>query len=162
MAQVDMTPAEFRGEIARIRKMFGRDSWVSVGVALDERDGGVLSFRVYTSVTTSCIFHTSADDFRTLLANITTGWANTQIERDTKTVKAIALEIIRLTAEFGTCTEAALRGSLKYSESEIARLGERAVETANQMAANGPFSIARIVGNGAPELADLAPKGAAQ
>lgn len=56
-----------------------------------------------------------------------------------KTVKALALAIIRITHEFGACTDAQLRGD--FEARDVETLGGQVVELANTMAERGPFEI---------------------
>lgn len=65
-------------------------------------------------------------------------WLAERKARSDRIVEQMALSIIRLTAEFGECTDAALRA--EYGQ-DVAELGAEALERANSMAANGPFSI---------------------
>lgn len=65
-------------------------------------------------------------------------WRAEREARSGRVIEQMALSIIRLTAEFGECTDAALRA--EYGQ-DVAELGAEALERANAMAANGPFSI---------------------
>lgn len=73
------------------------------------------------------------------LAWVEAEWEAKRAEVDTQLTKAIALAIIRLTHEFGACTDAQLRGD--FDARDVDRLGVAAVELANTMAERGPFSI---------------------
>jgi len=55
----------------------------------------------------------------------------------------MALAIIRITADTGGCSDAALRAD-GFDDAEIARLGGDAVGTADAVASNGPFSIVAV------------------
>lgn len=81
-----------------------------------------------------------ADDFATLYDEFVKAWREREVEHTTKTVSAMALEIIRLTDELGECSDAALRAS-NFSTLEIQRHGAAACEAAERMALKGPFRI---------------------
>lgn len=54
-------------------------------------------------------------------------------------LRKMALDIIQITADQGSCTDRALR--MNFDQSEIDSLGKDAAALATEMAANGPFSI---------------------
>lgn len=78
-------------------------------------------------------------DWAELFANIRAEWDKRKAEHRAKTVRKMALEIIRLTAEFGECTDAALRG--EFSPEDVEFYGAEAVKDADEIAGNGPFAI---------------------
>lgn len=86
-----------------------------------------------------------ADTFEELLAAIKALWAESADRYHAERVRKMALAIIRITAEQGICTDAALRAG-EFSDSELKRYAEEAIADANEIASNGPFSIARIAG----------------
>jgi len=66
-----------------------------------------------------------------------------------QTVEEMALEIIRIQSLFGSCTDTALRP--KFG-SNVALYAKAAADKANQMAADGPFTVLMTSGaNGAPD-----------
>lgn len=83
-------------------------------------------------------------DPMTALAEVEAEWEAKRAEVDTQLTKAIALAIIRLTHEFGSCTDAQLRAD--FDVRDVERLGAAAVELANTMADRGPFSIEAVGG----------------
>lgn len=85
-----------------------------------------------------------ADDWQDAFDEMRERWAEMREHTEAGTIKRMALAIIRLTAEQGECTDAALRAEL--SPGDVDRFGERAVTLADEMASNGPFSIVRTVG----------------
>jgi len=60
------------------------------------------------------------------------------------TIKSMAFAIIRLTAEQGECTDAALRA--EFDAREVADYGDRAADLATEMGGNGPFRVIRLTG----------------
>jgi hypothetical protein len=66
-------------------------------------------------------------------------------ERFAQTVtRKMALAIIRLTDEFGECTDAALRD--EFDAGQVAAYSAEACALANTMAAKGPFTIIAVAG----------------
>ena len=92
-------------------------------------------------------FAVEADTFRDLIDEIRAKHAETADVHDKATIRKMALKIIELTADFGECTDAALRQH--FDAKEVAQLGERAAADANEIAAGGPFSIVAIGGSNA-------------
>lgn len=72
-------------------------------------------------------------------------WEKRSEARAENTTKALALAIIRLTAEHGSCTDAALRP--EFDMNDIARFGEAAVSMANDMSRLAPFAIVTAAGS---------------
>ena len=65
------------------------------------------------------------------------------IEKDV--LRRMALAIIRITADTGACTNAALRAD-DFTEQDIAAFGDAACQQADEMASNGPFQITTLQG----------------
>lgn len=97
------------------------------------------------------VFTVTADDWSALLTATKEKWAEYTDEHAARTIRAMALAIIRITAELGECTDAALRS--EFSEAEVRRHGERACADANDIAGRGPFSITRFGGANEVEAA---------
>ncbi|MDO9416993.1 hypothetical protein [Pararhizobium sp.] len=87
-----------------------------------------------------------SDDPFELLEKLEHLWVAESDKRGVRLIEEMALEIIRLTAEFGSCTDAALRA--KYGEN-VAKHSSAAIAKANEMASNGPFSIEVMAGRNA-------------
>lgn len=96
-------------------------------------------------------FGVEADDWETLFELLNKRWREYSSTYEAEIVRKIALEIIRITADRGECTEAALRACRNISQEEIERFLDRAVADANAIASNGPFSVRRVSSNG-PQL----------
>ena len=74
---------------------------------------------------------------------ISAAWEERRATSERETTRRMALAIIRITADCDGCSDAALRAD-NFDDSEIAALGAAAIEVANEMAANGPFSIVPV------------------
>ena len=83
----------------------------------------------------------SGADWPAMFADAEAKWRVESEKRNGRLVEEMAIEIIRLTAEFGQSSDAALRA--KYGPL-VATLSDAAVSRANEMAANGPFSVVRL------------------
>ena len=101
-------------------------------------------------------FNERGDDFAEVIAAIRATWAKQSDHMRRSRVHKMALAIIRITAEQGYCTDAALRR--EFSGGEVVTWGPEACQDANAIAQKGPFAIVTLGGdNGAP---DQAPEGA--
>lgn len=96
-------------------------------------------------------FFVFADTYRELLAASEEAWAERSDLHAINTIRDMALAIIRITAERGECTDASLRA--EFDAADVTRFAERAVESANEMASNGPFSITKLSGANDAEAA---------
>jgi hypothetical protein len=104
------------------------------GIGTTNRDD-ISAFSV-TVMGSECDF-----DAEKMLTSLEAKWQGEIEKRGVRIVEEMALEIIRLTAEFGSCTDAGLRA--KYGE-QVALYAADAVSRANEMASNGPFSIETV------------------
>lgn len=84
------------------------------------------------------------EDWSDGLEIIRTRWAEMSERAHAETIKKMALAIIRITAEQGECTDAALRAEFHAADCE--RHGDAACEMANEMASNGPFLVRKLIG----------------
>lgn len=84
-----------------------------------------------------------SDNWENLFALAQERWAEASGEHERQLIREMALEIIRITADMGACSDAALRAS-KFSHEDVVRYGERACSDANDIAGKGPFSITPI------------------
>ena len=97
-------------------------------------------------------FHVEGADWEQMFAAAYEAWDEVSGIYKAKRIRDMALSIIRITAETGSCSDAALR--LDFPREDIARWGAEAVADADQIAGNGPFSIRATTGsNGAPDTA---------
>lgn len=86
------------------------------------------------------------DTFSELYQKLTDGWAEYEARYKTQTIRKMALAIIRITADLGECTDAALRNCGEFDSAQVARYGAQACADANEIADKGPFSIITIGG----------------
>lgn len=150
-----MTPVEYFDAINVFAKTIGPEAEIFTSISNNRRYGkdhdGVISAAIYTRGIAASRFAIEifADDFETVLARAKDRWAEHAAEHRRQTVRKMALEIIRITADIGACSEAALR--ITFSAEHIALYGAEACADANEMAGKGPFAIVRMASNGAPE-----------
>jgi hypothetical protein len=86
----------------------------------------------------------NADTLAELWDQVHSGWLAHRERHRQQITRKMALAIIQITADFGECTDAALRTA--FAPSEIKSYGTEACAAANAMAACGPFSIKAMVG----------------
>lgn len=144
-----MSPKEIVAEMARIEQLLGGPPatvYVHVG-----RGDHPLSATCYMSGIASRDerrFGAVAHEWDELFENIKIAWRSYEATYVFETVRKIALEIIKITAERGECSEAAIRACRDLSPEQIDAFIDRAVDDANAIASNGPFSVIRVAGNG--------------
>lgn len=146
-----MTPKEFKAELRKFASEIGpkaevcasideddhplvvRCSIYPLGLASPEarRGGGVVGN----------LYGIGGDDFPEALKALRKEWSKHADLHRAQIIKALALAIIRITAEFGSCSDAALRQD--FDPGSIERYGEDACAEANRMASAGPFAILR-------------------
>lgn len=140
-----MTPLEIKAELRALQKDVGVNAYSSLRIAADH--GKPVSVCLYPfGLTRSSEGYLSieADTFREALDSIRAAWDNFRDEHKVKTIRKMALAIIRLTTELGECTDAALRS--EFDPGAVVRWGEEACAVANEMAGKGPFSIVTMKG----------------
>lgn len=146
-----MTPKEIQAELNAIQKDVGSNAYVSLDV--NTGAGKPVSAVLYPYGITHSdegYLRIAANSFREVIDDLWAAWVKFRDEHKTKVTRKMALAIIRITADFGACTDAALRG--EFDAAEISRCGADACVMANEMAGKGPFSILTTTGaNGAPD-----------
>lgn len=144
-----MTPVEAKAAFSDFAKTVGAQAhiYVSLNATGYPRNSFALNVMLYPSGMghSSGYVSANADTFEELLDAIKAVWAEASERHHAERVRKMALEIIRVTAERGTCTEADLRAG-DFTNAEVEQFGAEAVEDANAIAANGPFSIQRLAG----------------
>lgn len=146
-----MTPDEAKIAFREFERTVGPEAWISVSLTHDvSYADGSLSCSVYpTGVTHRMAFQVFADDFPSLLDKAQEKWREHGVEFRRQSVRKMALAIIRITADVGHCTDAALR--TEFTAAEVAAFSADAVKDANVIADKGPFEIVMLGGaNGAP------------
>jgi hypothetical protein len=81
------------------------------------------------------------DTFGELFRKLSEAWSEYEGRHRGQTIRKMALAIIRITAELGECTDAALRASGEFDPGQIRAYGEQACADANEIAGKGPFKI---------------------
>lgn len=99
-------------------------------------------------------FSVDGDTYADLLANTRAAWADHGDKHGAETIRNMALQIISITADEGSCSEFSLCKA--FSAGEVKTYGDRACEEATRIAGNGPFSIVR-----ADEAAQIVDRSAA-
>jgi hypothetical protein len=85
--------------------------------------------------------------FDEVIAALRAEWDERKADFAKETTKKMALAIIRITDELGTCSDAALR--VDFDAAQIAQFGVEACTLADTMASKGPFSIIATSGKNA-------------
>lgn len=85
-------------------------------------------------------FSVYADDWQEGFDLARARWSDMSQEFDRRAVRSMALAIIRITADMGACSDAALRAD-GFAQAEIDRHGAAACADADAIAGNGPFAI---------------------
>lgn len=135
---------EIRAELIAFRDEVGPKADVSLHMDDDGPEEECCSIAVWPrGIVSNDRFSARANTFRAAIEAGRARWAEMSAEFADRTVRDMALAIIRITDELGACSDAALRAD-KFTNDDIKRYGEEACERAEQMASNGPFAITRI------------------
>ena len=138
-----MTPIEIRDECRKLNEV-GTRAHVYLNVSEDNDDDQLVYAAVYpTGLGHSPPFSIYAKEWDEVFSLLRAKWETKSDKYRLDTIRKMALAIIRLTAENGECTDAALRTD-GFSQEELARYGADAVVDADDIAGNGPFSIQSI------------------
>lgn len=146
MSEQDMTPSEAREALRILRVAAGQRSWTNIYL----QDAGSLwqaSFYPLGMEAGQPRLSSEADLLRDAITQLQAEWINFRDQHFTSLARRIALRIITITAEQGACTDAALRMTGDFTDTEIAAHGAAACEEANRLASNGPFSITTTSSN---------------
>lgn len=140
-----MTPKELNAACKALAALVAHPKvWVSASVSHDSHACISICTRGVcpdSDDASAFTIHVDGTEWPAMFADAESKWRSELEKRNVRVVEEIALEIIRLTAEFGECTDRALRA--KYGPL-VATLSDAAVSRANEMAANGPFSVVRL------------------
>lgn len=136
----DMTIAEVVAELKSLEKEFGNAPYSSISVRATRNF--IMDACFYPNgITKSPSSHSSGNTFRETLADLRTEVAKQSALDERNTIRDMAIAIMRAHAEQGECRHAHLR-SANFSDSVIAKYGERACAEAERVAGSGPFVIA--------------------
>lgn len=135
-----MTPIEIKTAIKAIREEAGVNAYASLDINCDSAEPVSACLYPYGIINSrDGYLHVVANDFPEALANLRDAWAKFQDNHKLNATRKMALAIIRQTAEFGECTDAALRA--EFDPGMVKRWGADACTMADEMAGKGPFSI---------------------
>lgn len=141
-----MTPTEIYEEARKLASEIGDKALVCTGINNNHPSHAVITGTVYADgIVGDLTILERAQTYEDLFAQIRAKWLEHADRHREQAVENIALEIIRLTALHGECTDAALRGS-GFDAADVSRYGHDACTRADEMAKNGPFSITRLAG----------------
>lgn len=145
-AQPEMTAREFATAIKKFEESIGPRANCGTGVVDSDLP---LYCAVYATgnYTKGAEFTVKAETFGKLFEAVTAKWAEYSEDHRIRTIRKMALAIIRITAELGECTDAALRNCGEFDPGQIKAYGEQACVDADDIAGKGPFAI--IVKGGA-------------
>jgi hypothetical protein len=140
LAQPEMTARQFAVAIKAFEKTIGPRASISVFLL---HNGEPLCCAVHATGNYSkgAEFSVKAETFAELLDAVKVKWSEYEEAHRTRTIRKMALAIIRITAELGECTDAALRNCGELDPGQINAYGEQACTDANDIAGKGPFSI---------------------
>lgn len=143
-----MTAREFSGAVVKLKSGMGPRASISTFV-MDRSphdDGAPLYCAVYpngdfvSGAEFTVIGETFSELYEALRDKIV---SHAEIYR-ARTIRKMALAIIRITADLGHCTDAALRNCGEFDPDQVATFGELACADANEIAGKGPFTIIAI------------------
>lgn len=140
-----MTPIEISKALREFRQSVGARAECFLHIdTLDSPDPISLSLYPFGMLKSEGHLNVRAAEFSDAIKKVREAWDKYGAEYRRKTTQKMALAVIRLTDEFGECTDAALRD--EFDAGQIAKFGADACALAGSMATKGPFSITRIAG----------------
>lgn len=142
-----MTPTEIRDRCKTMAETVGKKGRVAVTINVEDyATKEPLTASLYTMwparYEPDVAVHGS--DWTTLFVDLQLKWDGFQTEYRARVTQEMGLEIIRMTAERGSCTDGNLR--VKFRPEDVKNLGAAACAAADKMASNGPFTIATTSG----------------
>lgn len=147
----DFSVSDFRSEIKTFESSVGPRAEVYISVATDI---GPLFYATFYSrgicQSGGSDFRVNADDLPGIVEALKDKWAEFAERNRGAITRKMALAVIRITADLGECTDAALRNCGEFDPSQIKMYGEDACADANDIAGRGPFQIVVLGGANAP------------
>lgn len=138
----DLTHAEAVDAFRQIKADIGSNAYVSVSLNVDPwAGGGILLASIYPEGVSKNAVRVTANTFAELLALAKAKVVERTDTLGAKTIREMALRIISITADEGSCSEFSLCKA--FSAGEVKAYGDRACEEATRIAGNGPFLIVR-------------------
>lgn len=145
-ATPEMTAREFAKAIEKLRKSIGPGARTTAYIAPAAELPLHCAVEVNWKSNRSSDFDVGAETFGELLEVVAAKWAEYETRHRAATIRKMALAIIRITSEFGECTDAALRNCGEFDAGQVNALGQEACSVADDMADKGPFSIVTLGG----------------
>lgn len=140
-----MTPQEIQTALREIRTDAGAYAYISMHVDGDDRAEPVsIALYPYGLTKDEGYLGVAAATFESALERLRKAWTKQREEFRRKVTRKMALAIIRITDQFGECSDAALRD--EFDHAKVRSLGEEACALANTMAGKGPFQITTVRG----------------
>jgi hypothetical protein len=142
---MDMEPKQITEALSALAADVGPCADISIHVCHDREkpSGSLYVYGVAASRRDGHLF-VSGDTFEAVIAALCDAWEKHKEDHKAKTIRNMALAIIRLTLEFGQCSDSALRA--EFDAGSVARWGDDACAMADQMASMGPFKIVQLAG----------------
>lgn len=134
-----MTPIEIRDALKLLDKRIGAASICGIRVTIYGKKP------IAASINNSKLgvnIDVEADDWAEAFAKLHEAWDEARKDGQSKLIKSMAIAIIRLTDERGECTDQMLRA--EFDAGDVTAFMDRAIERADEMAANGPFIVRRV------------------
>lgn len=146
--QPDLTHAEARDGFEALMRDIGPKCSSLIGLntgAYAPRDQPLKAYIwLDSSASGAQQFNVTASTYRDLLAAAQAEWATRSDLHAVETIRRMALAIISITADCGSCSDAALRA--QFNAADIKQYGDKACAQATEIASNGPFSIVSLSG----------------
>ena len=137
-----MTAADLAAHCVRLQRALGPKSWVSFSVSHDNLGGKAPTMLLYPAGICNIAgsAHLNSPNFPALFAAAEAWIKDRSVVDREKSIRKLALAIIGITDEHGTCTSRLLRGQ-GFAADEIAALHEAACERAGEMCLGAPFRV---------------------
>jgi len=141
-----MTPAEIYQACLDLRTKVGPRAYVALDITVHGSAAEPIQAVLYPRgiVHDDCL-RAGAGGWQEAIDKVTALWEEAAERLDAEALRNMALTIIKMTDNSGSCTEASLRME-GFSQDEIDRYGTAACEKANEMADLGPFTITALSG----------------
>lgn len=140
----DMTLTEAQAAMRQFEK--DGDGAFNCTVILSTRMGP-LFWAIYPAAMPTKSLTGHAETWREAVEAMRQAWTNFQDQHSASMIRKMALKIITITADTGSCSAAALRMGNEFTDQQITQHGPAACEEANKLASNGPFSITPTASN---------------
>jgi hypothetical protein len=138
----EMTAREYRSAIGSLARSIGPRAqiWTTMNDA-----GKLFRISLYSrgigGPGGNMDFTIEGDEWGEMYKAVADKWDEYEAKHRSETIRKMALSIIRITAELGECTDAALRNCGEFDPGQVRAYGEHACSDANEIAGKGPFSI---------------------